>query len=344
MPRRSIRPNEHIARTRLLLLLSLLGMFLAGASISAHTIFDTVREAVLIWGAQEVEGVAPLSGPPSPRAGPGDNAPRERINILLLGVDHRPGERCPCRTDVMMIATLNSRTMTAGLVTIPRDLYVPILGVGEQRINTAYFYGDLYKHPGGGPALAKKTVEYNFGRPVHYYVLVDFQGFRNAVDALGGIDVDVLKAIDDSKYPDDTLGKNPGYKPVHIPAGRVHMDGEMALEYVRTRNVDSDFGRSKRQIQVLLAMRDKALRPDWLPRLPVLLKSMWGMVDTDLSFQQVLAWAPVVSKVRVQDLVTGSIDQRMTVEFRTREGAEVLWWDRAEVGRLLDRIIPLRED
>jgi LCP family protein required for cell wall assembly len=236
----------------------------------------------------------------------------------------------------MMIASLDPKTYAAGLVTIPRDLYVPIPGVGDARINQALWYGDLYRVPGGGPTLAKQTVEYNLGRKIHYYVLVDFAGFRKVVDTLGGIDVDVPKAIDDPTYPDENFG----LKPIHIPAGRVHMDGELALQYARSRHQASDFGRSKRQIQVLMAVRDKALRLDLLPKLPSLVQQLWGSVETDITPQQVFALAPAAAKVKTENIRAGSIDQSMTVEFRTNQGADVLWPDRAKIGRLLDDIIP----
>jgi LCP family protein required for cell wall assembly len=208
--------------------------------------------------------------------------------------------------------------------------------VGEARINQANWYGDVYKVPGGGPALAKQTVEYNLGRKIHYYVLVDFAGFRKVVDTLGGIDVDVPRAIDDPTYPDENFG----LKPIHIPAGRVHMDGEMALQYARTRHKDSDFGRSKRQVQVMMAIRDRALRLDLLPKLPSLIQQLWGTVGTDVTPQQILALAPAAAKVKTESIRTGSIDQTMTVEFRTNEGADVLWPDRVKIGRLMDEIMP----
>ena len=230
-------------------------LFGCGALFFAYQIFDTVRQAVVVLGMPDIGDLPLLVSQPS--SAPKPNAPNiaagERVNVLFLGIDRRPSEKCPCRTDTMMLATLDSKTLSAAVVTIPRDLYVPIPEVGENRINTANFYGEQYKYPGGGPALAKKAVEYNLGRRVHYYVLVDFGGFRRAIDALGGIDIDVPRVIDDPMYPDENFG----YKPIHIPAGRVHMNGEVALEYARTRHLDSDFGRSKRQVQVLLAVLER---------------------------------------------------------------------------------------
>jgi LCP family protein required for cell wall assembly len=320
------------------LLFVLFTLFGCGATYFAYQFFDTVREAVLTLGAPDIGNLPSLNF--NAQTVQAANAPNiaagERVNVLVLGIDRRPSEKCPCRSDTMMIATLDPNTATAGVITIPRDLYVPIPYVGENRINTANLYGETYKYPGGGPALAKRTVEYNFGRRIHYYVLVDFNGFRKVVDTLGGLDIDVPKAIDDPTYPDENFG----YKPIHIPAGRVHMNGEMALQYARTRHQDGDFGRSKRQIQVLLAMREKALRLDLLPKLPTLLQSLWGTIGTDMQPQDVLALAQVAVKVKTENIKAASIDQTMTVEFRTSTGADVLWPDRAKIGRLIDQVIP----
>ncbi len=260
----------------------------------------------------------------------------ERVNVLILGIDRRPKESCPCRTDTMMLATLDPKTMAAALLAIPRDLYVTIPGIGQDRINTANAYGDSKKLPGGGPALAKKTVEQTLGRPVRYYVIVDFAAFRKIVDQLQGIDIVVPKAIDDPLYPDD----NYGYKPVHIPAGKVHMNGEVALEYARTRHADSDFGRIKRQGQVLMAIREKALQWTVIPQLPGLLQTVWGSVQTDMTPQDAIALGLMASTVKPENIHFASIDETMTTASRTSAGASVLLPNRAKIGQLVDRLVP----
>lgn len=338
MHSRQVRPIHNSSPIGRIIVFLLLTVFICGALFFAYQIFDTVREAVVVLG---VPNIADLPSFVIPQATPRPAAPNiaagERVNVLILGIDRRPSDPGPYRTDTMMLVTFDPKTSTAGVITIPRDLYVPIPEVGENRINTANFYGDLYKYPGGGPALAKRTVEYNIGRRVHYYVRVDFNGFRKIVNALGGIDIDVPKAIDDPTYPaDDGIG----YKPIHIPAGRVRMDGETALQYARTRHTDNDFGRSKRQIEVLKAIRDKALRLDLLTKLPGLLQSMWGTVETDMTPQDVLALAQAASKVKSENIKSASIDESMTIEYKTSSGADVLWPDRAKIGRVVDQVIP----
>ena len=312
-------------------------LFVCGALFFGYQIYDTAREAVIALGLPDVDSPPAISAAPSLATEPAPNiAAGERVNVLLMGTDCRPIDKGVCRTDTMILATLDPTTSTAGAVTIPRDLWVPIPGVGESRVNTANWYGAINRYPGGGPALAKKTVEYNFGRRVHYYVLIDFNGFRKAIDALGGIDINVPKAVDDPEYPTEDYGT----MHIHFNAGSQHMNGEQALEYARTRHQDGDFGRSKRQIQVMLAVRDKALRLDLLPKLPVLLQSMWGTIETDLKPQEILALAQAASKVKTENIKSGSIDQTMTVEFRASTGADVLWFDRVKVGQLIDQIIP----
>ncbi|MBI5030179.1 MAG: LCP family protein [Chloroflexi bacterium] len=318
----------------------LLIFFLCGGVFFGYQIYDTVRETVIALGLPDIGDMPPvLSGviaqPTGQPAAPNIIA-GERVNFLIMGIDRRATESCPCRSDTMMLATLDPKTATAGLVTIPRDLYVPIPGYGEQRINTALFIGARDKLPGGGPALAKKTIEYNFGRQIHYYVIVDFNGFRRVVDTLGGIEINVPKAIDDPQYPTE----NYGVQHVHFNAGLQRMNGEQALQYARTRHADSDFGRSKRQIQVLMAIRDKALRLDIITKLPSLLQSMWGTLETDLKPTEVLALAQAASKVKTENIKTAVIDQTMTVEYVTSTGADVLWFDRVKIGQLMDQIIP----
>jgi len=161
-----------------------------------------------------------------------------RFTLLLVGVDARPGDDiASSRTDVMMIMSIDPVTHRGAMLSIPRDLFVPIPGESDlQRINSAYEIGEL-KQPGGGAKLAMQTVQYNFGIPINSYVLFTFQAVMSLVDAVGGIDINVPAPIDDPQYPD----MNNGYDPLHIPAGHIHMDGNLALKYARTRHEDSDF-------------------------------------------------------------------------------------------------------
>jgi polyisoprenyl-teichoic acid--peptidoglycan teichoic acid transferase len=331
LPQRS----GHLLRNLLMIVMIL---FVCSALFFSYQIYETVQEAGLVQGVLDFGNLS-IQNPNTLTllANGAYPAPGDRVNILVLGWDRRPSEPCPCQTDTMILATLDSKTSTAGMVTIPRDLWVPIPGVGEQRIDAAWSFGEDRKYPGGGFGLVKKTVEADLGRKVDYYVLINFDGFRKIVDALGGVDIDVPRPIDDPTYPDD---QSFGYIPLHFSAGLQHMDGERALQYARTRHQDSDFSRSRRQIQILMALRDKALRLDLVPQIPRLIQSMWGAVQTDIPIPEAIALAQTASQIRTENLQIGSIDQTMAVGFRTSGGADVLRPDWTKIGHLLDQIIP----
>ncbi len=259
---------------------------------------------------------------------------KERVNILLLGIDKRPIEEGPWRTDTMILATLDPANKKAGMLSIPRDLWATIPGYEENRINTAHYTGDLEDYPGGGPALAKKTVQYNLGVTIHYYVRVDFDGFRKVIDTIGGVDIEVKEPIQDEEYPDEDYG----YDPLYIPVGLQHMDGDLALKYARTRHHSNDFERAKRQQQVLLAIRDQALRLNLLPRVPELMVMLADAVQTDMQPSDILALAQLASQVDEQNIQTAVIDESMTVRHITPIGADVLLPIRDKIRPLIDEM------
>jgi len=258
-----------------------------------------------------------------------------RVNILLLGIDKRPDE-VYARTDTMILVTLDPNTNQAGMLSVPRDLWVSIPGYDEDRINKANFLGDQYGYPGGGPALTMKTVQYNLGVPVHAFVKVDFDGFRNIIDTLDGIDIDVPQTIDDPKYPDN----NYGYDPFYIEAGHHTLDGYDALRYARTRATPgSDFSRAKRQQQVLLAIRDKALQLNMLPKIPELWSSMSGTVETSLSLVDILELAKLASAVDTGNIQSAVIGPSMTIDYVVPDtGARVLLPRREKIRALIDEM------
>jgi LCP family protein required for cell wall assembly len=315
-------------------------MFICGGLMAGYYFFDTIRAYTANANLPQIAGIVadlPAAAQPVATVAPPPNvAAGERINVLMLGIDRREDEEGPWRSDTMIVATLDPQTKTAGMLAIPRDLYVPIPapGAGENRINTANFYGDSSNYPGGGPALAKKTVEYNFAIPIHYYVLIDFNGFRKLIDAIGGIDIDVPEAIDDPEYPTEDYG----VMHLQIPAGRQHMDGDMALKYARSRKSTSDFDRSRRQMQVILAARDKALKSNALAQAPQLLAQLRAAVQTDMTPDQILALSPIVAQIRPDNIKSRSIDLTMSYEIRLNTGADVLWPDREKIGALIQEM------
>ena len=317
----------------------LFGLFVAGGFYSAYMFYMTIREIV----ASAEMPVMPVLYLPVPGQKPVpllireetvDWQRKERVNILLLGIDRRPGEHGPWRSDTMLLASADPAANSASMLSLPRDLWVPIPGFEENRINMAHYVGDAKEYPGGGPALAKKTVQYNFGVPVNYYVRVDFDGFRKILDAIGGIDIDVESEIIDDKYPDECYG----YDPLYIAAGRQHMDGELALKYARTRHGSSDFDRAKRQQQVLLAVRDKALQLNLLPKLPELMVLLADTVETDLQPNEILNLAQIGLNIGQDNVRSAVIDQNMTLRHVTPTGADVLLPKRDKIRPLIDEM------
>lgn len=233
----------------------------------------------------------------------------DRITILLLGVDQRPDDPSPPRTDNVIVVTIDPDSGQAGMISLPRDLFVPIPGFDRNRkINTAYVMGESSNYPGGGGELAKKTVGEFLGYPIDYYIKLNFDGFEKVVDLIGGIDVDVAQTIHDDQYP--TLDY--GYTTFHIDAGLQHLDGETALKYVRTRNADSDFERSKRQQQVLLAIKDKALEDKLLTTLRVfdLMDVLADSLEHDIPAPDLLNLVGLAGKIEADQIDQLVLDTR----------------------------------
>lgn len=268
------------------------------------------------------------------KSGP-DWAAKERINILLLGIDRRPKEaQAPARTDTMLLVTLDPASKSVGMLSIPRDMWVPIpLGKGNvvyDRINTANVYGEINDYPGGGVALTKSTVEYNLGIRVHYYALTDFRGFEKMVDALGGVDVYLEEPLVDYEYP------TPDYDTttIYIPQGRQHLNGEKALWYARSRHQDSDFGRMERQQKLLVALRDRFLRPETIPKIPSLLSLLGETIRTDMPPAEMVSLLKLAREIDPSRIVARSIEPPYVNPIVTYGGASVLVMDRGAIAEL----------
>jgi len=247
----------------------------------------------------------------------------DRVNVLVLGVDRRDGTDWASRTDTIMIATLAPAARNAGLLSVPRDLQLPIPTVGEDRINTANVYGYLNGYPGGGPALARATVEANFGIPIAGSIMLDFRTFERIVDSLGGIDVDVPEALHDTRYPDPRPEDPYAFKTIDFDAGRQHMDGQRALEYARSRMSTSDFDRARRQQMILLAIRQKALSLGAIPRWPAAVAAVLGGIKTDLNPIQLAALARLAVTIGPSRLEQRVIEAPLVYDYRRPDGAAV---------------------
>ena len=199
-----------------------------------------------------------------------------RVNFLLMGNPGGMDNDGPNLTDTIMLASYNSTDKNLHLFSIPRDLYTNLDGYGMTKANAVYELGDSKFSDGSGTAL--KTFGDLLGVTIPYYVKIDFDGFKQAVDELGGVTVEVKKDLLDTQYPDG----NKGYVTVDIKAGTYTMDGEMALKYARSRQSTSDFDRARRQQQILVALRDKAKELDLLTS-PTKLLDIAGIVQDHFS-------------------------------------------------------------
>lgn len=313
-----------------------LGQALFGASVSVTPITNDPRPptntptAVLRATGFFIAPVnpTPIATPILPEAAPFPEScdGSGRMNILIIGMDGRSAnyERA-ARADALMLVGVNFGDKTAQIMSFPRDLWVQIPEVGatplhENRINTAYGLGQLAGYPGGGPAFQAYTISQNFGIRIDRTVVLNFTAFENAIDTIGGVDIEVPKAIRDEKYPDDQGGT----LVLDIPAGQVHMDGKTALMYARTRRQDSDFGRMRRQQQVMLAIRDKLFSPDVLAVLPSLAQLIYYSVKTDLSLDEVGLLGCVGPQIASESVSRFVIDTTMVESFTTDGGAAVL--------------------
>lgn len=222
-----------------------------------------------------------------------------RVNIAILGVGGGNHEGADL-TDTIQIVSLDVITGDVVLISLPRDIWVPSF---KDKINAAYHYGEE-KQSGGGLIMAKSTVEEVVGIPIHYATLIDFAGFVSAVDALGGIDVDIPESFVDREYPiagkeNDECGGDITYacryQTIEFTKGVQTLTGERALQYVRSRHAEgdagTDFSRGKRQQLVLVAFKNKLIRVDTLKNFK-LLQNLFDLsnqsIKTDLSTGEAL--------------------------------------------------------
>lgn len=272
------------------------------------------------WGAFKppAQPSAIEISPPAPSVEMDPNT----VNILVLGSDARPYEG-GYRTDVIMLVSLNPVEGTATLLSIPRDLYVYIPGWRVDRINTA--------DPRGGLEMVADTIRYTFGIPVHYYARIDFRGFMNAIDTLGGVDVEV------TGYLYDECGST-WYR--YTPGNTYHMDGFTALCYVRMRKGSSDFDRLRRQQEVLQAIFRKSLTLNALSRFPTLYSQYRSAVETNMGLTDALPLIPLGRKLAEDSSAIDRvrIDQSMATGWRVpSSGASVLLPDHAKIQELMQQ-------
>ncbi|MGW8318109.1 MAG: LCP family glycopolymer transferase [Candidatus Promineifilaceae bacterium] len=268
------------------------------------------------------EGEGTPTAAPFPSPVPIFQTPEEITNILLMGTDEGG-----TNTDTMIVVSINRETKTASMLSLPRDLYVYIPEVAQMgRINTAFV---------GGIDRVKQTILYNFGIPIHYYAKVDFSGFKKAVDLLGGVDVAVSCQLRDwrlkSPELDPTIEEN--WEQFTLEPGVHHMDGDMALWYVRSRRTTSDFDRGRRQQQILRSMLNQGVDLGLVPQLPELWNTYRDSVVTDLDVGRLLQLATMASGVKqngVQHLYIVGEQVRSYVVPASGANVQLPVWDKVQ--------------
>ena len=234
----------------------------------------------------------------------------DRINILLLGVGGA-GHEGPYLTDTIIFASLKPSTGEVAMMSIPRDLLVNFPEYGWRKINNGLSFGNESNYPGGGEALMVKMVSEVTGLPIHYYARIDFEGFRKIINDLGGLDIYVDNSFSDYQYPD----YNYGYQTITFKKGWQHMDGERALQFVRSRHGNngegSDFARSKRQQKVLLALKQKLLSFGTILNPNSIVKVLNDLGDhnrTNMQLWEMLRLASLGKDINQNQIITQVLD------------------------------------
>jgi LCP family protein required for cell wall assembly len=212
--------------------------------------------------------------------------PPRHLDILILGVDSRPGEGFVARTDSILLLGLDPAHLRTSILSIPRDLFIEVPGFGQQRINTVNVLGEQ-QGPGRGVDLLIDSLEQGFGIRMDRYARLQFSGFVELINAVDGVTIDVERTIVDDLFP----MADGGVMTVRFDSGIQHLDGERALMYARTRHADDDYQRANRQQQVMSALKAKMANPLYWPAvINVLNRSL----DTDLTIIDLALMAPPV--------------------------------------------------
>ena len=271
--------------------------------------------------------------------GSGDSGSKDRTNILVMGLDRRAREGAiPTRTDSLFVVSIDPKTNTAGILGIPRDLWVEIPGktggTYQERINTVYVQGETQKYPQGGVGLMKQVLLNQFNIKIDKYVIIDLKGFETIIDDLGGIDIDVPEAVYDPYYSETEL---PGdYFPVDVKPGPQHMDGKNALAYARVRFNTDDLDRIQRQQRVIFAAIERAKSLNVLKNAVSLWDKYKGSVQTDVSDIEIPKYAILAADVK--DTIHGVSLGPATYPYTTPGGAEVLLWNAQKAQQIVDSV------
>jgi polyisoprenyl-teichoic acid--peptidoglycan teichoic acid transferase len=269
------------------------------------------------------------------------------FTVLLLGVDKRSNEEGGARSDTLIVLRVDPQEQWAAMLSIPRDSVVTIPNVNRTKINSAYTYGYMHAESlygagttpaQGGGALAAETVEEFLDVRVDYIAQIDFHGFEQVIDTLGGITVNVRQPLLDAEYPTEYFG----YERIYIPAGLQVLDGRTALQYARSRHSGSDFDRSRRQQQVLRAMLQEVQRRGFLDQvelLPKVFENLQENITTTLPVGKVevlYGLSQLANSIPPDHIVRLSINPN-DVRIVQESGSDI-YWNQNDIALLVERL------
>jgi len=287
-----------------------------------------------VFDGEELASTAPADDP-----GPG---PNDRVNVLVIGVDSVPG-RTATLTDTMMVLSFDPVGKRASVVSLPRDLINVPLGDGNTfgpKLNSLMSYADTHPKtfPKGGMRTLQGAIGALLGIQIQYYARMEFSGFISMVDAVGGVDVTVARAIDDPGY--DGFGE--GKRGWSITAGTHHLDGANALAYARSRKSvgESDFTRAGRQQQILVALKQAAMKGGSLFwSLPALLDAVGDSVRTDVPVERLPQLAAAIDEMGTGGVTRAVINHPLVRSVDTRYGSS-LQPDLAAIREVAAKLFP----
>lgn len=303
------RQRRRSGRARWVIIGGLAVLLALGAGLGVY-----LSPILALIGQREDAAATQVAATPPP---PLDSS--HRINILLLGSDNdQKFKPDAVLTQTMIVVSVDPAHHQVVLLSIPRDLWVEIPGHPTAKIMSAYAWG--------GTALARQTIEARLKIPIHYYAWVGLNGLVKVIDRLGGVDIDVLHPVLDDEYPNDLEGDPYRTKRLYLAPGPQHLDGTRALEYVRSRHGDlqSDFGRSARQQQVLLALEQRTSAINMASELPALGRDLQGHLRTDLDLLRVTQLMIFARGLKSEDVHQVFMYQPLTQGTVLANGEDVL--------------------
>ncbi len=242
------------SRRNLWIALSLLPILLLVAGAMSYWWFSSAKLPAVRQAPKKTEETEYFIVPPN------------KLNILILGVDDRPKEDDPGRSDTLLVLTIDTESREASLISVPRDTRVRVKGLGWDKINHAYLVGKV--------ALTRQTTENFLGIPMDYYAKVDLDSFARIVDAIGGITLDVEKKM----YYRDSWD----HYEIDLKPGIQRLDGRAALQYVRYRDEEGDIGRVARQQKFVRAVLAEVSTPAIILKAPSIIREVFASLDTDM--------------------------------------------------------------